>query len=69
MSKAYKYKGEEFVVTKPEACVMGNQEYTALVRYIQTNQFRGALDGSGSDHNTLPAELDAACHLPHFGQV
>ena len=64
MSKPYKYKGEEFVVTKPEVCVMNvtKGEYTAIVSiHTQTNLFREELDGWGSDHKTLPDALDAAC--------
>ena len=64
MSKPYKYKGEEFVVTKPEVCVMKvtKGEYTAIVSiHTKTNLFRGELDGWGSDHKTLPDALDAAC--------
>ena len=64
MSKPYKYKGEEFLVTKPEACVMNvtKGEYTAVVSiHAQTNTFRGDLDGWGSNHSSLPDALNAAC--------
>ena len=64
MSKPYKYKGEEFVVTKPEACVIKvtKGEYTAVISiHTQTNKFREELDGWGLDHSSLPEALDAAC--------
>ena len=64
MSKPYKYKDEEFVVTKPEACVMNvtKGDYTAVISiHTTTNKFREALDGWGQDHPSLRAAIDAAC--------
>ena len=64
MSKPYKYKDEEFVVTKPEACVMNvtKGDYTAVISiHTQTNKFREDLDGWGQDHPSLQAAIDAAC--------
>ena len=64
MSNPYKYKGEEFVVTKPEACVINvtRGDYTAVVSvHTETNQFREELDGWGLDHPSFPVALDAAC--------
>ena len=60
----YKYKGEEFVITKPQACSLKvtKGRVTATVSiHSQTNLFRGALDGWGSNHTSLQAALDAAC--------
>ena len=63
-TQIYKYKGEEFVVTKPEACAMKvtKDKYTADISiHSATNQFRESLDGWGSDHPSLQLALDAAC--------
>ena len=63
-TQIYKYRGEEFVVTKPEACAMNvsKDNYTAEISiHSATNQFRESLDGWGSDHPSLQAALDAAC--------
>ena len=63
-TEKYKYQGEEFTITKPEACSMkvSRGEYTAIVSiHSATNQFRDSLDGWGSDHPSLPQALDAAC--------
>ena len=63
-TQKYKYQGEEFIITKPEACAMkvSSGEYTAIVSiHSATNQFRESLDGWGSDHSSLQQALDAAC--------
>ena len=60
----YKYKGEEFVITKPEACSLKvtKGRFTAAVSiHTATNLFRGTLDGWGTNHTSLQAALDAAC--------
>ena len=64
ITQEYKYEGEEFVITKPEACAMNvsRGEYTATISiHSATNQFRESLDGWGSDHSSLQLALDAAC--------
>ena len=63
-TQTYKYHGEEFVITKPEACKMkvSRDEYTAIISiHLATNQFRESLDGWGNDHPSLQLALDAAC--------
>ena len=63
-TQTYKYQGEEFAITKPEACGMkiSRGEYTAIILiHPATNQFRESLDGWGSDHASLQQALDAAC--------
>ena len=63
-TQKYKYQGEEFVITKPEACAIkvSRGEYIATVSiHSATNQFRESLDGWGSDHPSLQRALDAAC--------
>ena len=63
-TQTYKYQGEEFAITKPEACAMkvSKGEYTAIISiHSATNQFREDLDGWGSDHPSLQQALDAAC--------
>ena len=63
-TQTYKYQGEEFVITKPEACAMkvSTGEYAAIISiHTATNKFRESLDGWGSDHPSLQQALDAAC--------
>ena len=63
-TQIYKYQGEEFVVTKPEACSMevSRDNYKAVIsKHTATNQFREPLDGWGIDHPSLHRALDAAC--------
>ena len=63
-TQIYKYQGEEFVVTKPEACSMevSRDNYKAVISiHTATNQFRESLDGWGIDHPSLQRALDAAC--------
>ena len=46
ITQEYKYEGEEFVITKPEACAMNvsRGEYTATISiHSATNQFRESL--------------------------
>ena len=47
ITQEYKYEGEEFVITKPEACAMNvsRGEYTATISiHSATNQFRESLE-------------------------
>ena len=63
-AQKYKYQGEEFAITKPEACAMevSREGHTAIISiHSATNQFRESLDGWGSDHPSLQLALDAAC--------
>lgn len=63
-SQVYKYRGEEFLLTKPEACAMqvSKGQYTAHITiHTATNQYREQLDGWGLDHDSLQAALDSAC--------
>ena len=63
-TQTYKYQGEQFVITKPEACAMkvSRGEDSAIISiHSATNQFRESLDGWGSDHPSLQRALDAAC--------
>ena len=63
-TQKYKCQGEEFVITKPDACAMkvSRGEYTAIISiHSATNQFRESLDGWGSDHPSFQRALDAAC--------
>ena len=63
-TEKYEYRGHDFEVAKPEACVMkvSNGRHTATVSiHKATNQFRGSLDGWGSNHTTIEKALDAAC--------
>ena len=60
----YKYQGEEFVITKPEACSMKvtKGRYTAVITiHAATNRFRESLDGWGTDLDSLEGALDRAC--------
>ena len=65
MSKqTYKYRGEEFLITKPDGCAMKvtKGRYTAVISiHAATNLFREDLDGWGSEHTSLQAALDSAC--------
>lgn len=60
----YKYKGVEFVVSKPDACAMkvskGDIEATISI-HTATNQYREDVNGWGTDQPTLESALDAAC--------
>ena len=63
-SEVYKYQGDEFVVTKPDACAMhvSKGAHTAdITIHPATNQFRESLDGWGQDHSSLQSALDSAC--------
>lgn len=63
-SQTYKYRGEDFVITKPDSCAMEITKgpYTAVISiHTATNLFRESLDGWGSDHASLQAALDRAC--------
>lgn len=60
----YKYQGEEFVITKPEACSMKvtKGRYTAVITiHAATNRFRESLDGWGTDQDSLERALNRAC--------
>ena len=60
----YKYRGEEFVITKPNGCAMKvtKGRYTAVISiHAATNLFRESLDGWGNDHPSLQGALDGAC--------
>lgn len=62
--QTYKYRDEEFVITKPDGCAMKvtKGRYTAVISiHSATNLFREDLDGWGSNHTSLQAALDSAC--------
>ena len=66
MTKEYvlKPENEKFAVTEPKDCTLHVTRggFTAVINIHEaTNQYREALDGWGSDHNTLQAALDSAC--------
>ena len=69
-TQTYKYQGEEFAITKPEACGMkiSRGEYTAIILiHPATNRFRESLRRLGQ-RSCLPS-TGLGCRVPtNFGE-
>ena len=62
--KLYEYEGEKFEVFEPQdgrIAVKGKGLTAYITVHEATGMYRGALDGWGSNHNTLNGALDGAC--------
>ena len=62
--KSYEYEGEKFKVFEPQdgrIAVSGKGLTAYITVHEATSMYREALDGWGSDQNTLNAALNGAC--------
>ncbi len=62
--KLYEYEGEKFEVSEPQdgrIAVKGKELTTYITVHEATGMYREALDGWGSDQNTLDGALNGAC--------